>query len=305
MLRVLMILVPVVLLAQGPPPCDTPERRRFDFWIGEWSVASGEGHVGRSVIRKELNGCLLMENWYGADGDRGKSLNWYEPALKKWRQAYVGLGWSAHYTGEWRDGAVRFVSGAALRLTFTPKTADEVRQHKEKLEGGRWVTVYDLLYKREAANVKEASDKSGCNSPESKAFDFWIGHWNVYDPNGEIAGTNRIDKTVNGCLLVENWSGAKGGSGKSFNYYDANTRKWRQVWVAASGSLNLQGDFVGNAMHYTGETTGLNGVTQESLTFTPNPDGTVRQLWRQSPDGGNTWRVVFDGLYRSYGKNGP
>jgi hypothetical protein len=33
------------------------------------------------------------------------------------------------------------------------------------------------------------------------------------------------------------------------------------------------------------------------LVFTPNPDGTVRQLWEQSPDG-ETWTAVFDGLYR-------
>jgi len=32
------------------------------------------------------------------------------------------------------------------------------------------------------------------------------------------------------------------------------------------------------------------------MTFFPQ-DGTVRQLWEQSVDGGKTWSVAFDGLY--------
>jgi hypothetical protein len=304
-MRVLLILVPAVLLAQGPRSCDTPERRQFDFWVGEWSVASGGRHIGRSIIQKELGGCLILENWYGADGDRGKSLNWYEPATGKWRQSYVGLGWNAAYTGEWRAGALRLESGSELRLTFTPGRSGQLRQHKEKFESGQWVTVYDFHYTRETAPVQELSDKAGCDSPESRQFDFWVGQWNVYGPDDTIVGTNRIEKTVNGCLIVENWKGAKGGAGKSFNYYDTTRKKWRQVWVAAPGSLDLTGEFGGGVMRYSGETAGLDGVTQEDLSFTRNPDGTIRQLWRQSPDGGNTWRVVFDGLYRSYGKTGP
>jgi hypothetical protein len=32
-------------------------------------------------------------------------------------------------------------------------------------------------------------------------------------------------------------------------------------------------------------------------TWTPQPDGTVRQLLEQSRDGGQTWYVWFDGKY--------
>jgi hypothetical protein len=34
----------------------------------------------------------------------------------------------------------------------------------------------------------------------------------------------------------------------------------------------------------------------ERISWTPQPDGTVRQLWEQSADG-SRWRVVFDGRY--------
>ena len=36
----------------------------------------------------------------------------------------------------------------------------------------------------------------------------------------------------------------------------------------------------------------------QELSFTKNTDGTVRQFWRSSNDGGATWTVAFDGLYR-------
>ncbi len=298
-MRIFLILAPVILIAQGPPSCDTPQRHQLDFWVGEWSVSSGAKLVGHSVITKELGGCLIVENWYGSDGDRAKSLNWLEPSTNKWRQVYVGLGSNIDYEGEWTEESLKLESNGLIRLTLTPIGDKGVRRQKQRLENGRPITVEDFLYKREAAAVQESSSKSGCTTPQSRQFDFWVGNWNVYNPANELAGTNRIDKVVNGCLLVENWKGAKGGTGKSFNFYDAGRKKWRQVWVSAEGALDLQGDLIDGSIRYSGETTGLNGVTQESLVFTPNPDGTIRQLWQQSPDGGNTWRVNFDGLYRS------
>ena len=33
-------------------------------------------------------------------------------------------------------------------------------------------------------------------------------------------------------------------------------------------------------------------------TWTPNPDGTVRQHWEISSDAGKSWTTAFDGLYR-------
>ena len=48
-----------------------------------------------------------------------------------------------------------------------------------------------------------------------------------------------------------------------------------------------------------GETPQAGGGRQlERITWTSNPDGTVRQHWEQSTDGGKTWTTAFDGLYR-------
>ena len=42
---------------------------------------------------------------------------------------------------------------------------------------------------------------------------------------------------------------------------------------------------------------GGNGVVQHRISWTPNEDGSVKQLWEASQDGGESWNVIFDGLY--------
>ncbi len=39
------------------------------------------------------------------------------------------------------------------------------------------------------------------------------------------------------------------------------------------------------------------GEVLDRITWTPAEDGTVRQHWEQSSDGGVRWATVFDGRY--------
>jgi hypothetical protein len=39
------------------------------------------------------------------------------------------------------------------------------------------------------------------------------------------------------------------------------------------------------------------GVVRHRITWTPLPDGTVRQHWQASRDDGATWDDLFDGRY--------
>jgi hypothetical protein len=44
-----------------------------------------------------------------------------------------------------------------------------------------------------------------------------------------------------------------GLQGKSWNFYNAATGKWEQVWMGARGGvLKLEGEFKDGAMRYTG-----------------------------------------------------
>ena len=54
---------------------------------------------------------------------------------------------------------------------------------------------------------------------------------------------------LDGCVLLENWTGVEGGAGKSFNLYDATDRKWHQIWVDNSGGrLTLEGGLANGRM---------------------------------------------------------
>ena len=140
-----------------------------------------------------------------------------------------------------------------------------------------------------------------CDSrPEAKQFDFWVGEWDVV-VNGKPAGTNRIERILNGCVLQENWTGAGGGSGKSWNWYDIGDRKWHQLWLSSGGAphLSLAGSFADDVMKYEGTSVGPGGVAVHNrLQFFKLPNDRVRQFWEQSRDGGKTWTVAFDGDYR-------
>ncbi len=138
-----------------------------------------------------------------------------------------------------------------------------------------------------------------CASPDHRAFDFWVGEWDV-TVGGQPAGTNRITLEESGCIVQEHWVGRGGGTGQSFNFFDRRTGEWNQVWVDNAGNvLRLTGRFVAGRLVYGSRIPGPGGTTVEHrLVFSPNPDGTVRQLWETSTDGGVTWTVAFDGMYR-------
>ena len=150
------------------------------------------------------------------------------------------------------------------------------------------------------AQTATAPAKS-CESVEHRQFDFWIGHWDVYVPSGKKAGENRIEVIADGCALLEQWTGGGGVTGKSLNVYDASDRRWHQTWVDSGGTLlMLTGGFVDRSMvmSMSGPSpTEPARTMQQRITWTPAADGSVRQFWESSLDGGKTWTVLFDGRY--------
>lgn len=137
--------------------------------------------------------------------------------------------------------------------------------------------------------------------PVNHDFDFWIGDWEVTDRvTGKLAGHNKIEARHGGRVLVESYTSAGTYTGMSLNGYDAGAKRWHQCWMDNGGLvLDLYGGMENGSMVMTGETTRRDGTKQqERITWTPNPDGTLRQHWEQSGDGGKTWTTVFDGFYK-------
>jgi len=133
-----------------------------------------------------------------------------------------------------------------------------------------------------------------CQSAEYRQFDFWLGEWEVFLPTGKKAGDSRIEAISAGCALLENWSGNGGFSGKSLNSYDSSDKQWHQSWVDSSGSrLELAGSYADKRMVLASGS----GAAMQRIAWSVNDDGSVRQLWESSADGGKSWAVQFDGKY--------
>jgi hypothetical protein len=142
----------------------------------------------------------------------------------------------------------------------------------------------------------------GCEATDHRQFDFWVGEWEVRGAQDRVLGHNRVSRILDGCALLEEWTGAAGSTGKSLNAYDARAGAWKQSWVDNSGGrLDLTGGLEGKRMVLVGETKRPDGTTvRHRISFEPSAEG-VRQLWEQSTDGGATWSVAFDGRYRKIG----
>jgi len=152
------------------------------------------------------------------------------------------------------------------------------------------------------AQSPAAPPAAPCDSARYREFDFWLGRWEVRTPDGKLAGTNRIERLPSGCVLQEHWTGAGGGYGTSLNFFDRATGQWHQLWVDGRGGvLRLSGGREGSAMVLRGTAPGPGGKAQQQrITWTPMPNGRVRQLWEASADG-ERWQTSFDGTYSPAG----
>lgn len=137
-----------------------------------------------------------------------------------------------------------------------------------------------------------------CDTPAHRAFDFWLGTWEVRTPDGKLAGVNRIEREYGGCVIHERYTTERGYSGESLNTFDASRNVWHQTWVDSSGTLLLlEGGLRGEAMVLEGQTTGKEGRrVQHRITWSANADGSVRQFW-ESLDASGKWTTTFDGRY--------
>lgn len=153
-----------------------------------------------------------------------------------------------------------------------------------------------------AGSLGAQQPQAPCSAPEYAQFDFWVGEWDVYGPNGQLAGRNSITKSIGGCVLHEDYTTPSGYFGESFNTYDRGRGLWHQTWVDNGGLLlRLDGGLQGDSMIMEGTVIGADGsAALERITWSvvDGDEDRVRQFWQFSTDDGQTWGVRFDGEYR-------
>ena len=145
----------------APPSCDASEHRQFDFWVGEWDVYVQGKKIAHSSIQNILNGCVIFENWQPLNGGPGKSFNYFDPLVQKWRQLWVSTqpGGAINFVGE-RKGNTMYMECETLgpngvrtlgHMTWTDLGPGKVRQlWEQSTDGGKtWTVAFDGEYRRQ------------------------------------------------------------------------------------------------------------------------------------------------------------
>jgi hypothetical protein len=142
--------------------CRASAYRQFDFWVGDWDVfeRADPGHrVARARVSLILDGCVLLEEYDGADGHRGKSFSLYDAAAKRWRQTWVtNRGEVLDIQGELDPNGAMVLSG------FDRDPAGAPRRVR-----GRWIAERD-------GAVREVAERQTTATPWTPWFDIEFRH---------------------------------------------------------------------------------------------------------------------------------
>jgi ketosteroid isomerase-like protein len=145
---------------------------------------------------------------------------------------------------------------------------------------------------------------TSCTSPAHRAFDFWIGDWDVLD----VGSTQRtahviVEPILDGCVLHEIYEDAKGLRGESFTSYDPSRGGvWQQTWVTNRGQLVIiHGSQRDRQFVFSGSVATATGEDLVRATWAPVGDA-VRETADTSSDGGRTWQRWFDLMFQKRGR---
>jgi len=142
-----------------PSPCATPEHRQFDFWVGDWDAFDSDNpskQVARVHVDLILDGCVLRENYEGADGHKGQSFSLYDSPRRIWHQSWVtNRGELLVVEGKMRAGEMVLrgtdhkASGSATVRGAWKAVSGGVRETSvTSTDGGKtWKPWFDLLFR--------------------------------------------------------------------------------------------------------------------------------------------------------------
>lgn len=157
-------------LSPPPRPCELPEGKQFDFWIGEWEAHWPGGQAGTPVgqtgkgsnhVTKILSDCIVQENFSNpATQYFGQSVSSYNPNTGEWNQTWVdSSGGYLLFSGKFENGRMELrgqerhsADGktSVSRMVYkniTPESFDWDWQNSE--DGGKsWKDVWNIHYTR-------------------------------------------------------------------------------------------------------------------------------------------------------------
>lgn len=147
-------------------------------------------------------------------------------------------------------------------------------------------------------SIQTPQAPSGCaDDARYVALVSWVGEWDVRNAAGQPAGSSRVERSPDGCGLVEHWRG-RGMPGTGLHGYNRATRTWSHLWVDASGfTASLTGTVENTSVVYRRTSQQPGGVErQHRMTLVPTA-ATTTQTGEHSDDGGTTWQRDFQLTY--------
>lgn len=172
---------------------------------------------------------------------------------------------------------------------------------KTLILGGAFALSASAAFASEADTDDAPTINPACADAPYRDFDFWVGTWDVHTTAGQLAGRNVITLEEGGCLLVERWTSANGGTGQSYNYVDLDTQEWRQVWVSPGMTINYSGGLDEDGVMRLEGRIAYAAAPQNNGPFRGawelKDDGSVVQTFHQQNSETGEWAPWFTGIY--------
>ena len=156
-----------------------------------------------------------------------------------------------------------------------------------------------------AAALAQQPPQYGCDSPESRQLDFWVGEWDLTYKSGNQEGRsrNRITKTLDGCVILEEFHGPPGTKliGRSHSAFDRATKSWKQTWVDNTGAyldFGSGGLLPDGRMHFAREAGPAGKRFRQRMVWDEVKQDSMKWLWQRSDDEGATWKTTWEIEYR-------
>lgn len=152
--------------------------------------------------------------------------------------------------------------------------------------------------------VQTPQPSAGCEAvSEYRLLAAWVGEWSVKNAAGANAGTSRVERSPDGCGLLEHWEGRNPAGqpvpGTGLHAFDRASQGWRHLWVDATGfTAVLTGKVESGHVVYERTSTQLGGVERRHRMTLAPADGVIVQTGEHSDDGGKTWGRDFQLTYR-------
>lgn len=168
-------------------------------------------------------------------------------------------------------------------------------------------TASAFAFAQQNAAAKPAPDP--CVAPEQKQLEFWVGDWDLTWPGEKQGqtdhGTNSIHRSLNGCVVQENFSGgdAMHLRGMSVSLFDTRAGKWKQTWVDNEGEyLDFVGEFKDGQMILARDAVRPDRTKViQRMVFKNITANEFDWSWEFSKDGGKTWEVQWPIHYKRKG----